>query len=77
VARSAGLLGLRAPLNTAARLLNPFDARAGVDEVFHPAYIALHLAAAERLGAGAASCREGRERRGGAVASEGDDGALL
>jgi len=44
------LLGLRSPLNTAARLLNPFDARAGVDGVFHPAYIALHLAAAERLG---------------------------
>ena len=44
------LLGLRSPLNTAARLLNPFDARAGVDGVFHPAYIALHLAAAERMG---------------------------
>ncbi len=44
------LLGLRSPLNTAARLLNPFDARAGVDGVFHPAYIALHLGAAERLG---------------------------
>ncbi len=44
------LLGLRSPLNTAARLLNPFDARAGVDGVFHPGYIALHLGAAERLG---------------------------
>lgn len=44
------LLGLRSPLNTAARLLNPFDARAGVDGVFHPAYIALHLAAADLLG---------------------------
>jgi len=44
------LLRLRSPLNTAARLVNPFDARAGVDGVFHPAYIALHLAAAERLG---------------------------
>ena len=44
------LLGLRSPLNTAARLLNPFDARAGVDGVFHPAYIALHLATAELLG---------------------------
>ena len=48
--RLRSLLGLRSPLNTAARLLNPFDARAGVDGVFHPAYIALHLAAAERLG---------------------------
>jgi anthranilate phosphoribosyltransferase len=44
------LLRLRSPLNTAARLLNPFDARTGVDWVFHPAYIALHLATAERLG---------------------------
>jgi len=44
------VLGLRSPLNTAARLLNPFDARAGVDGVFHPAYIALHLATADRLG---------------------------
>lgn len=44
------LLGLRSPLNTAARLLDPFDARAGVDGVFHPAYIALHLAAADLLG---------------------------
>lgn len=44
------LLGLRSPINTVARLLDPFDARAGVDGVFHPPYIALHLGAAERLG---------------------------
>ena len=44
------VLGLRSPLNTAVRLLDPFDARAGVDGVFHPAYIALHLATADRLG---------------------------
>ena len=44
------LLGLRSPLNTAARLLNPFDAPAGVDGVFHPAYIALHLSTADLLG---------------------------
>lgn len=44
------VLGLRSPLNTAARLLDPFNAAAGVDGVFHPAYIALHLATAERLG---------------------------
>ncbi len=48
--RLRSLLGLRSPLNTAARLVNPFDARAGVDGVFHPGYIALHLGAAERLG---------------------------
>jgi anthranilate phosphoribosyltransferase len=44
------LLGLRSPLNTVARLLNPADAGAGVDGVFHPPYIETHLAAAERLG---------------------------
>jgi anthranilate phosphoribosyltransferase len=44
------LLGLRSPVNTVARLLDPFNARAGVDGVFHPPYIALHLGAAERLG---------------------------
>jgi anthranilate phosphoribosyltransferase len=44
------LLGLRSPLNTVARLLNPADAPAGVDGVFHPPYIEAHLAAAERLG---------------------------
>ncbi|HYZ31311.1 MAG TPA: hypothetical protein VE684_03395, partial [Crenalkalicoccus sp.] len=53
IARLLGLralLGLRSPMNTVARLLDPFDARAGVDGVFHPPYIGLHLAAAERLG---------------------------
>ncbi|MBR0668049.1 glycosyl transferase family protein [Roseomonas hellenica] len=44
------LLGLRSPINTVARLLNPCDAPAGVDGVFHPPYIALHLAVAARLG---------------------------
>ena len=44
------LLGLRSPMNTVARLLNPGDAPAGVDGVFHPPYIALHAAAADLLG---------------------------
>lgn len=48
--RLRGLLGLRSPINTVARLLNPFDAAAGVDGVFHPPYIALHVAAAALLG---------------------------
>ena len=46
------LLGLRSPINTVARLLNPLDAPAGVDGVFHPAYIAVHLGAAPLLGRG-------------------------
>jgi len=45
-----GLLGLRSPVNTLVRLLDPFSARAGVDGVFHPPYIALHLNAASLLG---------------------------
>jgi anthranilate phosphoribosyltransferase len=44
------LLGLRSPVNTVARLLDPGDAPAGVDGVFHPPYIETHLAAAESLG---------------------------
>jgi anthranilate phosphoribosyltransferase len=44
------LLGLRSPLNTVARLLNPAGALAGVDGVFHPPYIETHMAAAEALG---------------------------
>jgi anthranilate phosphoribosyltransferase len=43
------LFGLRSPVNTVARLLDPARAPAGVDGVFHPAYINLHLGAAERL----------------------------
>ncbi len=48
--RLRGVLGLRSPINTAARLLNPFDATAGVDGVFHPPYIALHVNTAALLG---------------------------
>ena len=44
-----GLLGLRSPINTVVRLLNPFDAPSAVDGVFHPPYIEVHLGAAERL----------------------------
>ena len=44
------LFGLRSPVNTAARLLDPARAPAGVDGVFHPAYLDVHLGVAERLG---------------------------
>jgi anthranilate phosphoribosyltransferase len=44
------LLGLRSPMNTVARLLNPGDAPAGVDGVFHPPYIDVHIGAAALLG---------------------------
>ena len=44
------LFGLRSPINTLVRLIDPFDAAAGIDGVFHPPYIDRHIAAAERLG---------------------------
>lgn len=43
------LFGLRSPINTVARLVNPGNAPAGVDGVFHPPYIETHLGVAERL----------------------------
>jgi anthranilate phosphoribosyltransferase len=36
-------------VNTVARLLNPADAPCGVDGVFHPPYIDVHLGVAERM----------------------------
>ncbi|WP_428483261.1 glycosyl transferase family protein [Rhodopila sp.] len=44
------LFGLRSPVNTVARLLNPANAPFGVDGVFHPPYIDVHLGVAERMG---------------------------
>nr|WP_321983130.1 glycosyl transferase family protein [uncultured Lichenicoccus sp.] len=43
------LFGLRSPVNTVARLLDPANAGASVDGVFHPPYIALHLGVAALL----------------------------
>jgi anthranilate phosphoribosyltransferase len=43
------LFGLRSPVNTIVRLLNPADASCGVDGVFHPPYIDVHLGVAERM----------------------------
>ena len=43
------LFGLRSPVNTVARLLNPANAAFGVDGVFHPPYIDVHLGVAERM----------------------------
>jgi len=36
------LLGLRSPINTLARMINPLRAPASVQSIFHPAYAALH-----------------------------------
>ena len=44
------LLGLRAPLHTVARMLNPFSAPLMLQSVFHPNYAETHQLAAELLG---------------------------
>lgn len=44
------LFGLRSPVNTVARLLDPAGAACGVDGVFHPPYIDVHMGVAERTG---------------------------
>ena len=44
------VLGLRSAINTVARGLNPFGARASLQAAFHPAYVALHRDAALLLG---------------------------
>ncbi|HVB68358.1 MAG TPA: glycosyl transferase family protein [Acetobacteraceae bacterium] len=43
------LFGLRSPVNTVVRLLDPGRAPAGIDGVFHPAYMDVHLRVAELL----------------------------
>ncbi|WP_417527833.1 glycosyl transferase family protein [Marinomonas shanghaiensis] len=44
------VLGLRSPVNTVVRMMNPFFANHSVHGVFHRGYDALHLSACEQLG---------------------------
>lgn len=44
------LLGLRTPVHTAARELNPFGAPCQIQGVFHPTYLELHQATQRLLG---------------------------
>ena len=44
------LLGLRSPVNTLTRMLNPLQAPASIQSIFHPAYANLHQAADRLLG---------------------------
>jgi anthranilate phosphoribosyltransferase len=44
------LLGLRSPVNTLTRMLNPLRAACSVQSIFHPAYAALHQQADRLLG---------------------------
>jgi anthranilate phosphoribosyltransferase len=44
------VMGLRSPIHTLARLINPFNAKATMQAIFHPAYRASHQQAAFKLG---------------------------
>ena len=44
------ILGLRSPVHTLSRLLNPLDAPYRIDGVFHPAYGPMHQHTAQLLG---------------------------
>lgn len=44
------LMGLRSPIHTLARLINPFNATATLQSIFHPAYRTSHQHAAFKLG---------------------------
>ncbi|WP_044872823.1 glycosyl transferase family protein [Pseudomonas sp. LFM046] len=43
-------LGLRSPIHSLARLLNPLQARCGLQSIFHPGYQAVHREASQLLG---------------------------
>lgn len=44
------VMGLRSPIHTLARLINPFNAKATLQSIFHPAYRGSHQQAAFKLG---------------------------
>ena len=44
------VMGLRSPIHTLARLINPFNAKATLQAIFHPAYRTSHQQTAFRLG---------------------------
>ena len=44
------VMGLRSPIHTLARLINPFNAKATLQSIFHPAYRSSHQRAAFQLG---------------------------
>ncbi|MDY7559623.1 glycosyl transferase family protein [Pseudomonas sp. 10B1] len=43
-------LGLRSPIHSLARVLNPLDARCGLQSIFHPGYQGMHREASGLLG---------------------------
>ncbi|MEM9256931.1 MAG: glycosyl transferase family protein [Pseudomonadota bacterium] len=53
------LLGLRSPVNTLTRLLNPLQANCSIQSIFHPAYAAIHQQGDQLLGQPAALVLKG------------------
>lgn len=53
------LLGVRSPLHTVLRNINPFDAKVSLMSVFHPNYRAIHCAAARLMGQTEMACFKG------------------
>jgi anthranilate phosphoribosyltransferase len=43
------ILGLRSPIHSLTRILNPLDARCGLQSIFHPGYQAVHREASQLL----------------------------
>ncbi len=44
------ILGLRSPVHTLSRMINPFEAKATIQGIFHPGYMDIHRGAAMVLG---------------------------
>jgi anthranilate phosphoribosyltransferase len=44
------ILGLRSPIHSLTRILNPLGARCGLQSIFHPGYQAVHREASQLLG---------------------------
>lgn len=53
------LLGLRSPVHTVGRLLNPFEAAFSINAVTHPPYLGVHQEAARLIGQKAMACFKG------------------
>lgn len=67
------LLGLRSPVHTVARMLNPFRAEAVIQGIFHPGYRDIHQGAAALLGIRRAAVLKGE----GGEAERNPDGPCL
>src|SRR3546814_366829 len=57
------ILGLRSPIHSLARILNPLGARCGLQSIFHPGYQANHREASRLLG----DCALVTKGEGGAI----------